>query len=60
MDQIRNLTQLTGAQKPLKRDFNSAGDCRKTSVGLLCPLKDAMATVDQNIDPTALTPYSFE
>ena len=60
MDQIRNLTQLSGGQKPLKADFQSAKDCRKTSVGLLCPLKDAMVKVDQNIDPTALTPYSFQ
>ena len=59
MDQIRNLTQLTGTQKPLKSDFQSAGDCRKTSAGLLCPLKDAMVKVEQNIDPTALTPYTF-
>ena len=60
MDQIRNLTQLSGGQKPLKADFQSAKGCRKTSVGLLCPLKDAMVKVDQNIDPTALTPYSFQ
>ena len=60
MDQIRNLTPLTGTQKPLKGDFQSAGDCRKTSVGLLCPLKEALVKVDQNIDPTALTPYSFQ
>ena len=60
MDQIRNLTQLSASQKPLKGDFASAKDCRKTSVGLLCPLKDAMVKVDQNIDPTALTPYSFK
>ena len=60
MDQIRNLTQLQGQAKPLNSDFKSANDCRTTSVGLLCPLKDAMATVDRNIDPTALTPYSFQ
>lgn len=59
MDQIRNLTQLTATQKPLRSDFQSAGDCRKTSAGLLCPLKDAMVKVEQNIDPTALTPYTF-
>ena len=60
MDQIRNLTRLDGAEKPLKGDFASAKDCRKTSVGLLCPLKEALLKVDQNIDPTALTPYSFQ
>ena len=60
MDQIRNLTPLDGTQKPLKGDFESAKGCRKTSAGLLCPLKDAMAKVDQNIDPTALTPYTFQ
>ena len=60
MDQIRNLTQLQGQAKPLNSDFKSANDCRTTSVGLLCPLKDAMATVERNIDPTALTPYSFQ
>ena len=60
MDQIRSLTQLTGTVKPLKADFESAKDCRTTSVGLLCPLKEAMSKVDQNIDPTALTPYTFE
>ena len=60
MDQIRNLTSLDGTQKPLKGDFESAKGCRKTSAGLLCPLKDAMAKVDQNIDPTALTPYTFQ
>ena len=59
MDQIRNLTQLTATQKPLRSDFQSAGDCRKTSAGLLCPLKDALVKVEQNIDPTALTPYTF-
>ncbi|MFJ7883999.1 histidine-type phosphatase [Pseudomonas sp. NPDC096917] len=59
MDQIRNLTPLNGGQKPLKQDFASSKDCRKTSVGLLCPLKEAMATVDHNIDPTALTPYTW-
>ena len=59
MDQIRNLTPLNGAQIPLKQDFASSKDCRKTSVGLLCPLKGAMATVDHNIDPTALTPYTW-
>lgn len=60
MDQIRNLTQLSSAAKPLSSDFESTKGCRTTSVGLLCPLKDAMATVDKNIDPTALTPYTFE
>ena len=60
MDQIRNLTQLTDSEKPLKADFESANDCRKTSVGLLCPLKGALVKVDQNIDPTALTPYTFQ
>ena len=60
MDQIRNLTPLDGTQKPLKGDFESAKDCRKTSVGLLCRLKEAMVKVDQNIDPTALTPYTFQ
>ena len=59
MDQIRRLTSLSGTEKPLKADFESAKDCRKTSVGLLCPLKEAMNKVDQNIDPTALTPYTF-
>lgn len=60
MDQIRNLTRLDGTETPLKGDFASAKDCRKTSVGLLCPLKEALVKVDQNIDPTALTPYSFQ
>lgn len=60
MDQIRKLTSLSGTEKPLKADFESAKDCRKTSVGLLCPLKEAMSKVDQNIDPTALTPYTFQ
>lgn len=60
MDQIRNLTPLTGSEKPLKAEFESTNDCRKTSVGLLCPLKGARVKVDQNIDPTALTPYTFE
>ena len=60
MDQIRNLTPLTSPQKPLKADFKSAQNCRETSVGLLCPLKDAMAKIEQSIDPTALTPYSFD
>jgi 4-phytase / acid phosphatase len=59
MDQIRNLTRLSGPQKPLTSDFKSVSDCRKTSVGLLCPFKDALVKVEQNIDPTALTPYSF-
>ena len=60
MDQIRRLAPLSGTEKPLKADFESAKDCRKTSVGLLCPLKEAMSKVDQNIDPTALTPYTFQ
>ena len=59
MDQIRDLTPLRGTAKPLSSDFKSANDCRATRVGLLCPLKDAIATVDHNIDPTALTPYRF-
>lgn len=59
MDQIRSLTPLSGTEKPLKGDFESAKDCRKTSVGVLCPLKEAISKVDQNIDPTALTPYTF-
>lgn len=59
MDQIRHLTPLNGAQTPLKQDFASSKDCRQTSVGVLCPLKGAMATVDHNIDPTALTPYTW-
>jgi len=50
---------LSGPQKPLTSEFKSVGDCRKTSVGLLCPFKDALVKVEQNIDPTALTPYSF-
>ena len=60
MDQIRNLTQLQGQAKPLDSEFKSATDCRTTRVGLLCPLKAAMATVERNIDPTALTPYRFQ
>ena len=60
MDQIRNLTQLQGQAKPLNSEFKSATDCRTTRVGLLCPLKAAMATVERNIDPTALTPYRFQ
>ena len=60
MDQVRNLSQLSSAEKPLASDFESAKDCRSTSVGLLCPFKEAMVTVDKNIDPTALTPYTFE
>ncbi|WP_300729105.1 histidine-type phosphatase [Pseudomonas sp.] len=59
MDQTRNLSVLTAAQPPLTTDFKSAANCRTTRVGLLCPLKEAMATVDQHIDPTALTPYRF-
>ena len=60
MDQLRTLTPLTGEQKPLKADFKSSKNCRNTLVGLLCPFKEAMATVDHNIDPSALTPYRFQ
>ncbi|MBW0235132.1 histidine-type phosphatase [Pseudomonas taetrolens] len=60
MDQIRNLTTLSETAKPYRTDFASSKDCRTTRLGLLCPLKDAISTVDKNIDPTALTPYTFQ
>lgn len=58
LDQIRNLTPLTGSHALVKKEFSSP-ECRVTSVGVLCPYDRMMARITQSIDRSAVTPVKY-
>lgn len=59
LGQIRQLAPLTAAQPPLHADLASGKGCVSTQAGLLCPMEVALKRLDQHIDRTALTAYSY-
>lgn len=58
LDQIRNLTPLTGNRALVKKEFSSAG-CRVTAVGVLCPYDSMMARITGSIDRSAVTAVRY-
>jgi len=58
LDQIRNLTPLTGNRALVKKEFSSA-ECRVTSVGVLCPYDSMMARITGSIDRSAVSPVRY-
>lgn len=58
LDQIRNLSPLTGNRALVKKEFSSAG-CRVTSVGVLCPYDSMMARITGSIDRSAVTAVRY-
>ncbi|MDY7534677.1 histidine-type phosphatase [Pseudomonas sp. Bout1] len=59
LDQIRQLAPLATAQPPLHADLASGEGCVRTQAGLLCPMDVALKRLEQHIDRTALTAYSY-
>ena len=60
LDQIRSLQGLSSGNPPLSESFNLDGHCRPSAVGLLCPINEVLARMEQGIDRTAVVPYEYQ